>query len=143
MGNFIILDNGDGTVGIIIPAQCGLTDQQIAEKDGGGLPYEIVDESQVPQDRTFRNAWQITSGGAEVGMPKARIIQMDRIRDKRSTKWADLDQNYMLCDEQDDAAGKSAIAVQKQVLRDLPTTFDLESITDPDILKETWPEEVL
>ena len=159
----IMFENIDGTVGICAPDQGYINNLllerdtegeliypdsdacivAIAEKDCGGFPYEIVEHSQLPQDRTFRNAWKVKAGGADVDMPKARTIQMDRIREKRSTKWDDLDQEYMICDEQGDAPGKSEIAAQKQVLRDLPTTFDLESITDPAILKDTWPPEVL
>jgi hypothetical protein len=49
-------DNG---VAIIIPADCGLTIEQIAAKDvPAGKPYKIVDVSDIPTDRTFRDAWE-------------------------------------------------------------------------------------
>jgi hypothetical protein len=50
---------GNGTA-IIIPApECGLTIEQIAQKDvPQGLPYKIVDVSEIPEDRTFRGAWE-------------------------------------------------------------------------------------
>jgi hypothetical protein len=55
----IIYPSDDGGVAVIVPApDCGLTIQQIAEKDvPAGKPYQIVDVSEVPSDRTFRNAW--------------------------------------------------------------------------------------
>ena len=51
-------DNG---VAIIVPADCGLTIEEIAAKDvPAGKPYKIVDVDDIPADRTFRNAWEYT-----------------------------------------------------------------------------------
>ena len=59
----IIFPSDDGGVSVIIPApESGLTIQQIAEKDvPAGKPFKIVDVSDIPTDRTFRNAWEYTS----------------------------------------------------------------------------------
>ena len=58
MNQRIIYPTDDGGVAIIIPADCGLTIEQIAAKDvPAGKPYEIVDVSEIPSDRTFRGAW--------------------------------------------------------------------------------------
>ncbi len=59
MNQRIIYPTDDGGVVIIIPAsECGLTIEQIATKDvPAGKPYEIVDMSDIPSDRTFRGAW--------------------------------------------------------------------------------------
>ena len=63
MDKRIIYKNTDGTIGIIIPANCGLTVEQIAQKDvPTGLNYKIVDVSDILSDRTFRNAWTIDDG---------------------------------------------------------------------------------
>ena len=60
MDKRIIYKNTDGTIGIIIPADCGLTVEQIALKDvPTGYKYKIVDVSDISSDRTFRNAWTI------------------------------------------------------------------------------------
>ena len=60
MNKRIIYKNTDGTIGIIIPADCGLTVEQIALKDvPTGLKYKIVNVSNISSDRTFRNAWTI------------------------------------------------------------------------------------
>jgi len=56
----IIYKNTEGSIGIIIPTNCGLTVEEIARKDvPTGLSYKIVDVSEIPSDRTFRNAWTI------------------------------------------------------------------------------------
>jgi len=60
MNKRIIYKNTDGSIGIIIPADCGLTVEQIASKDvPTGLNYKIVNVSNISSDRTFRNAWTI------------------------------------------------------------------------------------
>lgn len=56
----IIYPTDDGGVAVIIPAQgCGLTIEEIAAKDvPQGKQYKIVNASEIPSDRTFRNAWE-------------------------------------------------------------------------------------
>ena len=59
MNQRIIYPTDEGGVAIIVPADCGLTIEQIAAKDvPQGKPYKIVDVSEIPSDRTFRNAWE-------------------------------------------------------------------------------------
>lgn len=60
MNSRIIFPNDEGGVAIIVPApDCGLTIEEIAAKDvPAGKPYKIIDVSEVPSDRTFRNAWE-------------------------------------------------------------------------------------
>ena len=58
MDKRIVYTADDGTLAIIIPADCGLTIEEIAAKDvPSGKEYHIVDKSEIPSDRTFRNAW--------------------------------------------------------------------------------------
>ena len=58
----IIFKNTDNSIGVIIPSQevmSKYTLVQIANKDvPAGLPYKIVNTSDVPSDRTFRDAWE-------------------------------------------------------------------------------------
>lgn len=60
MNERIIYQNDDGGISIIVPApECGLTIEEIAAKDvPAGKEYKIVDVSEIPEDRTFRNAWE-------------------------------------------------------------------------------------
>ena len=50
----------DDTISVLIPApDCGLTLEQICKKDvPTGVPYLIIDKSELPTDREFRAAWQ-------------------------------------------------------------------------------------
>ena len=62
MNKRIIYKTIDGGVAIIVPTQEYLethTIEQLALKDvPANTPYKIVDVSEIPSDRTFRNAWE-------------------------------------------------------------------------------------
>ena len=59
----IIFRNKDNSIGIITPSDEALsfaTVIQVAEKDvPHNLPYWIVEDSVIPENRTFRSAWGI------------------------------------------------------------------------------------
>jgi hypothetical protein len=63
MNSRIIYPTDDGGVAVVVPApNSGLTIEQIAAKDvPAGKPFQIVDVSEVPSDRTFRGAWSWAS----------------------------------------------------------------------------------
>lgn len=57
MNQRIIYPTDEG-VAIIVPADCGLSIEEIAAKDvPADKPYQIIDVSEIPSDRTFRGAW--------------------------------------------------------------------------------------
>jgi hypothetical protein len=57
-----IYANDDGGISIVVPTDnCGLTLEQIKDKDcPSGKTVYTVDKSEVPTDRSFRNAWTYT-----------------------------------------------------------------------------------
>ena len=59
----IIYPTDDGGVAVIAPSSNCLqehTIEEIAAKDvPAGKPYKIVDVTDIPSDRTFRNAWEV------------------------------------------------------------------------------------
>ena len=56
----IIYQNDTGGVAVLIPADCGLTIEEIAAKDvPTGKAYKIVDVSDVPTDRQWRAEWTV------------------------------------------------------------------------------------
>ena len=63
--NRIIYPNDDGGVSILIPAPEALetmTIEEIAAKDvPAGKPFKIVDVSDIPSDRTFRDSWEYSA----------------------------------------------------------------------------------
>jgi hypothetical protein len=58
---------------------------------------------------------------------------MDNIRSKRDEKLKELDIEQLKGVD---------VSAQKQVLRDIPQTFDLTGAATPDELKTLWPPEV-
>jgi hypothetical protein len=59
MNQRIIYKNPEGGIAVIIPTG-ELSVEATALKDvPTGLPFAIVDVSEIPSDRTFRNAWDI------------------------------------------------------------------------------------
>ena len=57
-----IYANDKGTISIVIPADnCPLTLEQIKAKDcPNDRPVYTVNKSEIPTDRSFRNAWTYT-----------------------------------------------------------------------------------
>jgi hypothetical protein len=60
MNKQIIYQQNNGSVAVITPApDCGITVEEIARKDvPEGKPYFIVDDSALPEDHEFFNAWE-------------------------------------------------------------------------------------
>lgn len=56
----IIFENNEGGISIVIPApDTGLSLQEVIDRSvPHGVPYKIVEMSEIPSDRTFRNAWE-------------------------------------------------------------------------------------
>ena len=58
----IVYPNDEGGVSVIIPTAEWLSEhtiEELAAKDvPAGKDYHIVDVSEIPSDRTFRNAWE-------------------------------------------------------------------------------------
>ena len=48
------------TISVLVPApNCSLSFEQICAKDvPTGVPFLIIDSSELPADREFRDAWQ-------------------------------------------------------------------------------------
>ena len=57
----IIYKREDNGVSVIIPSPKWLgTMEELAQKDvPTGLKYKIVEDSDIPSDRSFRNAWEV------------------------------------------------------------------------------------
>ena len=64
MSQKIIYKQSNGQVAVVIPTDEALAEhtiQEIAEKDvPSGVSYKIVSDDDIPSDRTFRNAWEVS-----------------------------------------------------------------------------------
>jgi hypothetical protein len=87
----------------------------------------------VPQDRTFRGAWQFNGDAVEVDMTNALAIHKDALRAERKPRLDALDVDYMKALES--GTGAPAIAAEKATLRDITSDARLAAATTPDELK--------
>ena len=99
--------------------------EQFAPKDGT-TEWHIVDETSLPTDRTYRNAWKHDGGKWTRDDKKALEIKKARLREERAPKLAALDVEYVRADEAGDMDAKKRIAKQKQELRDATKSVTLE-----------------
>ena len=96
MAQRILYQNDEGGTSIIVPGNNELTIEQIAQKDvPAGKTCIIVDDSVIPSDRHFRDAWEINANNIAVNMTKALEIQKDIIREERQPLLDTLDVEYM------------------------------------------------
>jgi hypothetical protein len=127
--NVIIYTQDNGTVAIIHPTG-ELSIEEVAAKDvPAGVPYRIVNDDEVPTDRTFRNALKYD---LTVDMPKAQGITKDRLRQERAPLLTALDVQYQRA--QEDGRDTTIIISEKQRLRDVTKLAD--KATTLDELKE-------
>lgn len=100
----------------------------------------IVDESAVPTDRTFRDAFRACpENGCRVDMSAARDIHKDRLRTLRAPKLAVLDIEFMQALEAGDVEAQARIAAKKQALRDVTKDPAISAATTPEDLGAVIP----
>lgn len=118
-------------VAIITPTG-ELSIEEVAKKDvPTGVPYRIVNDDEVPSDRTFRNAWT-DSNGIKVDMPKATEITKDRLRAERTPLLEAQDVLFQRALES--GADTKAIVAEKQRLRDI-TKITATTLNELKVLK--------
>jgi hypothetical protein len=124
-----------------------LTEEQalavIARKDAlPGETWRIAEEDQIPQDRTFRDAWtdDQPTDTVDIDMPKARAIRMHQLRHLRNERLKALDAESVKALESGTKAEQKAVAEKKQALRDMPQNTDLSTIESPEELAAFVPE---
>jgi hypothetical protein len=103
-----------------------LTVEEVAAKDvPPNTPYRIVNDDEVPSDRTFRNALKYD---LTVDMPKAQGITKDRLRQERAPLLTALDVQYQRA--QEDGRDTTIIISEKQRLRDVTKLADKATTLD-------------
>jgi len=141
MNKRIIYTQDNGVVAVVVPTK---DIEKTIER--AVLPYtdsyEIIDKSEIPTDRTFRNAWKKDGKKIKTDMPRARNIHLNNIRKKRDKRLKEKDIEWQIAMEKGLTDKAQAIATEKQTLRDIPQTFDLDQYTEPDALKDACPDEL-
>lgn len=137
--NKIIYTQSNGIVAVIHPISDNADD---AIKDvPDGVAYEIVEDSVIPTDRTFRDAWIQDSKTIKTDMAKAREIHKTKIREARTSKLAELDIEFQKALET--SASTTDIVSKKQALRNAPADSAIASANTEAELKAQWNTSIL
>jgi hypothetical protein len=140
MNQIIIFPNSE-TAGICVlhpVPDSGLTMQEIAEKDvPSGVNFAVVDASELPADKYFRNAWRLGAfNKISIDIQAAKEIQRNYWREARVPKLAALDIQFMQALEAGNSVLQTNISETKQALRDVTLT---ELPDDINGIRATWP----
>lgn len=149
----ILLAHADGTVGImhfVLNDHHGIvqvaTDANVQREidrsayDSPVVSWRRMDRSEIPADRTFRNAWVDGGKSVSVDMNKAREIHRDRLREARAPLLAELDTTQLRAIVAEDKATVSDLETQKQSLRDVTGDAAIDAAQTTEELKAVWPE---
>lgn len=137
----IIYKNIDNSIAIIIPtsdALAFLSIEDIANKDvPAGKEYFIVDEFQVPSDRTFREAWEF-SDKVDINSVKATDIAKNKIRAWRKKQFEENDVILQNSIVDGDEVKKSEAVNRRNYLRDLPEQCDGKTVEELKVILQEY-----
>ena len=99
MPQVVVYQQDNGIAAILNPTSEALesmTIEEIAAKDvPAGAAWEIIDSSELPADRTFRDAWTKGSGTVTEDLDKSKEIAHSRRRAKREVEFKPYDDIIM------------------------------------------------
>jgi len=139
MGTKIAYERVDGGVSIVQPSAVFIeTGKPLSEMKGYPKNAEKVIEVEtgdIPQDRTFRNAWKLDGEKLKVDMGLALALAQDNIRAKRSDPFKQLDNEWFKATESGDESEAERVKTAKNKLRDAPEDARLLRAKTPDEMK--------
>jgi len=106
------------------------------------VSWRIISVSELPFDRSYRNAWEDKAGMIVHNIEKAKELHRERIRRRRRDRLIQLDVDYQRADERNDAQLKQGIVAAKQRLRDATTAPEIENAQTIAQLKAAWPPDL-
>lgn len=135
----VVINNGDGTVGILIPVNQAMTLKEIIKKDvPSDKKHRIVDISQIPPDRLFRNAWTDNNATdtVDIDMPRAKEIAHVIRRRGRDKQMSPLDIKSTIPSEMAQAeADREIVRISNAKLQ-----IDIDKASNPEKLKSLIKE---
>lgn len=143
----VIYSRPDGTLCVFNPApQAQLKDETEEEflarvikraVPGDAVGVRIVEHTEIPTDRYFRNAWKDSGSAITIDMPKARAVHRDKLRWLRKPKLEALDVEALR--NITNSAKLAEIEARKQELRDATAFPAIDTAATPDALKLAVP----
>jgi hypothetical protein len=116
MSQVIVFSNDAGGVSTCIPTG-EISIEAVLAKDcpKGAI---IVEQSSLPTDNDFYDAWELADGVVTVSLPKAKELTKKRLRAEREPLLAAQDVAF------ESGADTTAIVAEKQRLRDITGLVD-------------------
>jgi hypothetical protein len=125
----IYSDPTTGNVCVVIPTG-EMTIQDVAKAAvPSGVAYQIVDVSDIPTDRAFRNAWKLEDDQITEDWVKSVEITKERLREERKPLFQAADVKAMR-DIESTGAVSPETASLKQSLRDVTALADAAKSRD-------------
>lgn len=131
MTQLIIYTQDNGAISIIYPTGELSIEDCVKQSVPAGVPYRIINNDEVPSDRTFRSAWEYTDGVITINFDKAKTVTHDARRFARSAEFAPLDVKATIPSES--VAAEAARAAIRTKYVDIQTAID--SAADVETLK--------
>lgn len=128
--------------GQIVPIPEDITEEEAVNRAISKLPPDainpqVVDESVIPSDRTFRNAWAAAEGRVVHDMAKCRELHATYLRTLRKPLLEAADIEFMRALEQ--GLSTTEIVARKQALRDVTADPAIAEAKTPEELKAVIP----
>lgn len=91
MNQRIIYSTPDGGVAVVIPTGELSIEEVLAKDIPAGVSAEVVNVTDIPSDRTFRDAWEKSGKSISHNLSKAKDITHGKRRIARAAAFAPLD----------------------------------------------------
>lgn len=99
----------------------------------------VIDSSNLPQDTTFFNAWELDGEEVVINLTKAKEIWKDKLRQARKPVFEKLDIEYIKAlENEDNSKAKQIISIKRQ-LRDITISKELANAKTIEAVKAFWP----
>lgn len=134
----IVFDDTNGSVIVLIPVlESGLSLEEIAKKDvPTGVDYSIVDVSELPPSRLFRNAWKLEDGILSVDLAKARRIRMEQLRTEKLAAIQLLESAFLDAVDSGDRQAQGDLSNRISNLKLQSKKAAVDAATSPDELEQ-------
>ena len=145
----ILFTNTDGSLSVVHPVcntigETLTTDAEIEQRAWDKLPVDainpvFVDESVIPTDRTFRNAWEHGGDSVTQNITKAKNIAHDKRREARAEEFKPHDEIIMKqIPGADFTVAEAARAAIRTKYSTMQTAIDAASTVDA--IKSAMPQ---
>ncbi len=131
MTQVIIYKNDTGGVSVVYHTGELSLEAVLAKDIPAGAEYEVVEQSEIPTDRTFRNAWVKSGKAIATDLPKAKETAHNIRRAERAKEFQPLDIEATIPAKAQEAENK------RQLVRDnyAQMQADIDSAETPEEIK--------